>query len=405
MYQYAVVIALVILLLLLFPTPLLPLGLGGVLFLLGLRWRAMASPVPRTRVNGVLVVLFASILWGMLRAPAVVETVLTVARLLAGLVTLTVIVDYCDHPRRVWNVAAALVLLGVLTAFVAPFVTEPTTVKFLNVSFLFNAQFPHLWDVSNANMVAGTLATLTPLALALLLGETRFLQGVGGFALVPLLGMQVLLQARGAMLSLVVGIVVFASLYKRWFLALIPLALLLLLLLNRVAPIFWANTVQNNTVTGLLSLEGRSAVWDFAARQLVQEPLGIGIGGYTRYANNLASDFLSEPQRQHAHNMYLQAGLDTGFIGLGAFCVLLAYGLYASWHAYRNAVKREVTLGLFAALLIVVVHGLLEPNMWGNKAGIVLWSLLGMAVAVNKFGARRRHRQRGTSLKQVATTA
>lgn len=405
LYQYAIGFAFVIGFLLLFPTPFMPLGLGGVVFLMGLRGRALGSPVPHTRVNGVLLVLFASILWGMLRAPNVGETVLTVARLLAGVVTFFLIVDYTDHPARVWNVAAALVGLGVVTAFAAPFVTEPTTAKFLDVSWLFNSSFPHLWDVSNANMVGGTLAAVVPLALALLSSQTRALRAVGGFALVPLLGMQLLLQARGAILALVVGILVYASLYKRWFLAVAPILVLAVLLLNGLVPKLLPKTVNADAVSNLLSLEGRQVVWEFAAKQLVREPLGIGVDGYRRYADNLASDSLTLPQRQHAHNIYLQVGLDTGFIGLASFCVLLAFALYAAWHAYRNAVKRELAAGLLAALVIVMLHGLLEPNMWGNKAGVVLWSLLGMAVGLSKFGARRRHRQRGTRMKQAAEKA
>lgn len=398
LYQYAVVFALVLVALLLFPTPFMPLGLGGVVVLAALRWLTLGSPVPVTRVNPVLLVLALTMVWGMFRAPNLVVTVLPVARLLAGFVTLFVVVDYADRPSRLWNVAAALVGLGIVTAFAAPFVTEPTTEKFLDVSWLFNRFFPHLWDVSNANAVGGTLAALVPLAISLCWAETRTLRALGGFALAPLVGMEILLQARGAIVALVVGLVAYVSLYKRWLLAVSPLFILALLFANNLASRLPLMALNRNAFNNLLTLDGRRAAWDFGAKVLVQEPLGVGFDGYERYANNLASDILTAPQRQHAHNMYLQAGLDVGLVGLAAFCVLLAFALYAAFHAYRNKVKRELAMGVFTALVIIVLHGLLEPNMWGNKAGIVLWALMGAGVVFSKFGARRRQRQRGKSL-------
>ncbi len=382
--------ALPILFLLLFPTPFMPLGLGGVVFLGALRWFALGSPVPRTRINFAILILLASVLWGMLRAPTLTETTLTVARILAGVTTFFIVVDYVERPSRVWNVAGALVGLGLVTVFLAPFVTEAATEKFFNVSFLFNARVPRLWDTSNPNMVAGALAALLPLALALLFSEARALRALGVFALVPLIGMLLLLQSRGAVLAALVGIVVFATLYRRWLLTLVPILFLGLLFLNNAMTEPFQNVPVRAVSTSLISLEGRQEVWWFAARELIQQPLGIGVNAYAQYANHLASDFLSLPQRQHAHNLFLQAGLDTGFIGLGAFCVILGYALYASWHAYRNEVKWEIAMGVFAALFVVLTHGILEPNMWGNKAVVILWGLLGMAVALGRFGARRR---------------
>src|SRR5258706_15706837 len=86
-YQYAVLLVLPILYLLLFPTPFLPLGLGGVVFLFALRWRARAAPIPRTRINPALLVLFCTVLVGMLRASNLHDATLVVARLVAGAVT------------------------------------------------------------------------------------------------------------------------------------------------------------------------------------------------------------------------------------------------------------------------------------------------------------------------------
>ena len=232
LYQYAVLLAVPILFLLLFPTPLMPLGLGGVVLLFSLRWLAFGSPVPETRINLPLLVFFAAVVFGLLRAPDLAITSLRAARLLAGAVTFFLVVDYADHPSRVWKVAAALVVLGIVTVVFAPFVTTSSTEKLFDVSFLLNERIPHLWDVSNPNMVGGTLAALIPLALALAFGEVRALRPLGIFALVPSLGMLLLLQARGAILAAVGGMTLFAVLMNRWFLAVVPILILLALVLN-----------------------------------------------------------------------------------------------------------------------------------------------------------------------------
>ncbi|HZQ06984.1 MAG TPA: O-antigen ligase family protein [Anaerolineae bacterium] len=397
-YRYVVVFSLPLIAALLFVVPVSPLSLIGVPLIFLLRWAALGSPIPFTRVNGAMLVFLLALMWGMLRAPDFSETTSIIARLLAGVVTLYVVVDYADRPSRVWNVAAALVVFGVTIALAAPFVTEPLTSKFINASFLFHPLSPDSIYVSNPNMVASALSPIVPLAVALIFQDERFLRVLGSISLAPPLIMLLLLQARGAIVAVITGLAVFGSLYRRWLIVLLILVGLILLGVDfaRVRIPLSLGDFDLNPSSASSSLEGRQQVWAFSAALITQQPLGIGINAYPRYAAQVAGDFLTEPQREQAHNLFLQVGLEMGLVGLVAFTVLFTYALFASWHAYRRNVKRTLALGIFAALIVILVNGLFETNMWGNRSVVILWALFGMAIALGRFDARQRSDCRGS---------
>ena len=381
-----------------FYSPLLLIGLLFIPVIFFARWFALGSPFPHTRANVIVLVFLSAVLWSILRAADVHGTVLTTARLLGGVAVMFVIADYADHPGRLWNVAALLAASGVAIAFGAPFVTEPSPDKMFNFTFLFQPErFP--FEESNPNMVAGTLAALLPLATALVLGEEKRLRVFGAVAVAPMLLMLFLLQARGAWFAALGGILLFLSLYKRILIGLLPLAILAIVLFSAFGEEIRAlSPIPLLNVQVAPSLEGRRVVWDFAAREIVREPFGHGLDSFKSFADNRASDILSEPQRQNAHNLFLQAGFETGLVGLGAFAALFAYALYASWHAVVRDVKRYLAIGVFAALCAAFASDVLEANMWGNKAAFWLWALFGMAVVFGRYGARRRRTLRGKSL-------
>jgi O-antigen ligase len=224
---------------------------------------------------------------------------------------------------------------------------------------------------------------------------------VGAVALAPMLVMLALLQARGAWFAAAGGVFLYLCLYRRLFIALLPVMVLSLVLLNVFSQeLGSALPFQLDDLPFIQGLQGRQMIWEFAAREIVREPLGHGTNTFRLYAENLASDLLTTPQRQHAHNLFLQAGFEIGLIGLAAFAALFGYTLYASGHAVVRGVKHDLSSAVIAALCAVLVSVLLEANMWGNRSALVLWGLFGMAVVLGRYGARRRRRQRGRSLRE-----
>lgn len=397
-YRYVIPLFFPALLCVLFYSPLLLVSLGSVPLVLFLRWLAFGSPVPLTRANALVLALAAAVLWAMVRAPSVYDTGLVAARLVVSITLFFLVVDYAEHPARLWNVAAGVVLFGAATALLAPFLTTPSPDKLVDVSALFHPRLFGL-QISNPNMIGGALAAILPLALALIFNSDKRLRWIGSVSLAPMVVMLWLLQSRGAWLGAFFGVLLFFSLYRRGLVFMLPLGIFVVILLYAYAEDLAAALPFHINISNVfISLQGRQQVWDFSAREILREPFGHGLNAYTAYAENLASDLLTTPQRQHAHNLFLQIGFETGLVGLGAFAALCAYALYATWHALTRAVKRDLALGVFAALCAALASDLLEANMWGNKAALVLWTLFGMAVVLGRYGARRRHTLRGKSL-------
>jgi hypothetical protein len=170
LYQNIVIVLVPALICVLFASPLVVPGLVLIPFIFFVRWFALSSPFPRTRVNSIILVFLLAVLWSMWRAPDPASITLTVARILGGVALLYAIVDYADHPGRLWNVAGGLVGAGAVIAVFAPFVAATSADKLVDLSFLFRPVAVGL-EPSNPNMIAGALAAVLPLALALLLGK------------------------------------------------------------------------------------------------------------------------------------------------------------------------------------------------------------------------------------------
>lgn len=372
---------------------------NGSSFPFGKRGEA-SSPFPLTPVNGALLILFAMLAVGLLRSSAPDRGISTAAHALAGLVVLIAIYDWAQSPARAWLVVAGLVALGVGFALTAPVTTDWAGDKLFQWSGFYEGNWPRLSKLSNSNNVAGGLEVAVPLALALIASGKRGLRIWGALALPPLLVMLILLQSRGALFAVALGLSVYATLHRRWLLPLIPLALLAGLALNNLAggplPTQYAYLRSVDNVPE--SLETRTAIWQHAAGMLLRAPLGIGVNNFETAAalepaaqppaeltpNATAqgglADVFAGRAIPHAHNLFLQIGLDTGIIGLGAFVVVLGVALYRAWRAYRQGVERALAIGVLAAFVVILTHGMLDLIFWNAKPELFLWATIGLAL-------------------------
>lgn len=115
----------------------------------------------------------------------------------------------------------------------------------------------------------------------------------------------------------------------------------------------------------------------FASRLWVDQLwLGIGLNEFRLvYA-------ASGPRRSaaHAHNMFLQTGLDVGLIGLIAYCFILGFLLVRADHASRGpiAIARIVAVGSALSLIAVHLFGLADAVALGAKIGTLQWMAGGL---------------------------
>jgi len=97
----------------------------------------------------------------------------------------------------------------------------------------------------------------------------------------------------------------------------------------------------------------------------------------------------------HAHNELLEVAAEQGLIGLVAILWLWGMALWCGLHASRQSDghERRATLGLLAAMLVFVLHGLVDVDLRYLPNQSLLWLLMGLLVG------------RGAPLSNVASFA
>lgn len=359
------------------------------------RWVAVGSPFPASRFNlpVLLLVTFSSL--SLAFSPAPDLGAIALLQLIAGVTFYFVTFDHIDSPQGLSHPAAALALFGICLALAAPFTVNWNADKVFPIPFFYDLKFPPLLEGTNPNIMAGALAPIVPVTLGLLGGHGRRLRSLGVISFAFLLVVLLLLQSRGALFALAAGLGVWATLNRRWVLPLIPLVILAALALNNLnggpppAQLIYGKI---GTPTGGTLIE-RQALWTQAVLLIRESPLiGIGLGAYPRVAPYApfypvgASGLIFT----HAHNLFLQIALDTGIIGLAAFLVMVLFALFAALRAYSARIERSLAIGLVAAIIVVLVHGLGDTIMWEAKSIVVLWTLFGMAMGLDKLTHRAR---------------
>jgi putative inorganic carbon (HCO3(-)) transporter len=228
-------------------------------------------------------------------------------------------------------------------------------------------------------------ARKTMLALVTLIGATFFT-----FAIL------MLTQSRGGYLGLFIAFaaVLFFVMPWRWRIVLtigsvaILVAAIVFLRSNTLAPTI-GDSGALSVESAIDTLEGRLEIWSRAIYGIEDFAFtGMGMNTFRRVVHVLYPLFLIGPDSDiaHAHNEFLQAGLDLGVPGLIAFVALYfgaAMMLGAVWTRARVLMPdtffiRAVVLGLGAALLAHLVYGMTDAVTLGAKPGFMFWLLLGL---------------------------
>lgn len=110
--------------------------------------------------------------------------------------------------------------------------------------------------------------------------------------------------------------------------------------------------------------------------------IGVGLGNFgTVYPNYKA---IKAGEVKAAHNDYLQALCETGFIGFGLFAAFWAY--FMAWGASRicrepDPVERWTLIGLYAGLLAFLAHSLVDFNFFNPALAFFAFLAAGLFVS------------------------
>lgn len=232
------------------------------------------------------------------------------------------------------------------------------------------------------NIVAGAVAPIVPLACAWAWtqkGWRRIL--VLALALIMLV-VCVLTQSRGALVGILIALPVVAIWRIPRLVQLLPVVAGLVIALLLLTPL-------GVRVTGLFddpssTLNDRAELWERAMYMMRDFPFtGIGLGTFEPTVVRmypLMDATPGEPQ-PHAHNLYLQMGVDYGIGGLVAFLGTVVTTLGIGWvttRRLRATPSGWLAIGLLAGCVVFLLHGLLDAVFTSTKVSLGIWMMLAM---------------------------
>ncbi|MFH1772620.1 MAG: O-antigen ligase family protein [Candidatus Omnitrophota bacterium] len=116
----------------------------------------------------------------------------------------------------------------------------------------------------------------------------------------------------------------------------------------------------------------RLRLWKAALLMFKDSPfLGKGLGTFMHYITEYEKGMLP----QYTHNCYLQILAETGLAGFACFLLFLGKIILTG---YRQLIKERnsVYSGLFAALLVFLIHSFFDTQLFSLKLSILFWILL-----------------------------
>jgi len=138
----------------------------------------------------------------------------------------------------------------------------------------------------------------------------------------------------------------------------------------------------------------RPELWDRSLHALSILPItGTGAGSFETVVPMLFPLYSFSPDGcpPHAHNLFLQIGLDLGFPGLAATTALFVLAAVAGLLAFRSAGRsrrsplQAILAGYLASLAAILIHGLIDVPLWLNKPHALMFFVAGMILAMASF--------------------
>jgi O-antigen ligase len=319
------------------------------------------------------------------------------------------VVGHCGRSDLLRNsFAATFVTLGTFIAVAAIFGTKWMG-KFPGLYFILERLPTPLIGVFEGaesgfspNQLAGTLLYVLPFAAMLLVAEltTHHRARVWLPLACASLAMTLVFvasQSRAGFIGLTVSAVLLLlspSRWGRWLLAFTAI-LVLLLLLSLPVPELLARIdsgTRFDAVAGGVNMAGRLEIWQRAVYGIQDFPLtGMGLGTFRKLGPLLYPIFTIPATFDiaHAHNFFLQTGLDFGLPGLVAvlaiylLCVVQAVLL---WSTRPFEGSQYWSLGLLGALLGQAVYSIADTIAMGAKTNLFAWFLFALLVRLGSLG-------------------
>ena len=420
---------------LLFPTPARTPALLVIPLLWLVVWIADGEPLVSTPLNGTLLLLSIMVLVSTWATYDIAFSLPKISGMVLGFGVFFALARAAQRPKG-WMLSLIVFLgLGLGVAVLGLVGTHwfATKLSFLNpitervpnlISGLQGAE-----SGFHPNEIAGALTWVLPVLMVLSLSPSLRV-GSGGWGVMVLLWLTtlfvatvfVLTQSRGGYIGLALtGVILLCiALPPRFRWALLGLIVIAGLILGVVLSkdelvntrdwIIGSGLTTENALS-LNTLEGRVEIWSRAIYGLQDFPFtGMGMNTFREVVHVLYPLFLVAPDVDlgHAHNEFLQVGLDLGIPGLIAFialylgALLMLFRLWRAlppnpqsltpnsptttrhWQPTTGNLQRAAVLGLGGGLLAHLIYGLTDAVAMGAKPGVLFWMLLGLVAGLHR---------------------
>lgn len=317
-------------------------------------------------------------------------TTVQVLRLLSGIGFYYTIVNWSNSSDRLSKLINGLILSGLLLALSAPFVVEWSAKLAFIPSQLYQPFSLILQDSIHPNVIAGSLALILPISVGWILyawqdltALEKILAILSSLVMFLILG---LTQSRAAWIAIFIVFIFFPIFRWRWGWILSVLGILATLLATYAIGLTRVMTalVSGGSIRGIRS---RLEIWERAYFMIRDFPFtGIGMGSFTQVADAMYPFTSAAPGTIfHAHNLFLQIGVDLGLMGLIAWLTILAIHLIQAWKSRiggknnKNLRTQAIGFALLGSMLVLIIHGMMDSVVWGMvRPAPLVWAIWGI---------------------------
>jgi putative inorganic carbon (hco3(-)) transporter len=305
--------------------------------------------------------------------------------LVGGILVAITVLAACRNLHQVWILLGFLTLIGLVMAVIS-----------LESNHELQAEHGGT-DVKNRlqgafespNQLGSWCALVIPIAAGLmLLSSRRLARALGAVALLALLATLTFSLSRSAWIgtgaALVLMLLTMREARRLLAIIFVPLAVIgYVIFSSGAAPPEVKVVGERVQAIGTRSpYDQRSQIYDEALREIREDPVtGVGPGGFI-VASSRAGTQTSTVSADHAHNLLLNYGAESG---IPAVALLLAFVFSLAAAAYKGGravaridpAHRGLIISIGAALFAIFVQGFLDYTLGNPVIRITVWMLIG----------------------------
>jgi len=228
-----------------------------------------------------------------------------------------------------------------------------------------------------------TIAMLLVLPFAIHAGTPRGIRIAAIAGLVPIVISLYATVTRGAYLAVAAGIIFIALVKNK---KLILILVLLIILLVVIAPPYVEKRVESMLDLRHPENASRLVLWKAGVNIFLDHPI-VGVGDID--LGNLLVQYAGPElveRTGHLHNVMMQILVNFGLLGFAVVVAMFVKIFMTEWGVYRQTkddwFRGSVSLGALAVFVGLQINGLTEWSFGDQEVVVMLWTTVGMALAV-----------------------